>query len=254
MTKFSIIMATYNSEAFVEKALESFINQTYRGNYEIIVVDGGSKDNTVGILTRYGHKISKWISEPDRGIYDAWNKGIQLSSGEWILFVGSDDTLELEALENYSIFLNQLTEEVDYVSSKNVIVDANGSELRVKGWPWKWPFFLKEMTVAHPGSLHSKRLYERYGYYNTEFKIVGDYEFLLRPRNQLKTAFMDKVTLYMQEGGTSDSLKGVWEAYRASTITGQSSRIEAFINSAYVSAKFLFKKAFRRIGLNVHLK
>jgi hypothetical protein len=65
---------------------------------------------------------------------------------------------------------------------------------------------------------------------------------------------MDKVTLYMQEGGTSDSLKGVWEAYRASTITGQSSRIEAFINSAYVSAKFLFKKAFRRIGLNVHLK
>jgi len=254
MCKFSIIMATFNSEAFIHNALCSFINQTYDGDYEIIVVDGGSKDKTVEILGRYDENIIKWISEPDNGIYDAWNKGVKISKGDWILFVGSDDCLIATALKDYADFLLTLDQDIEYISSKNLIVDKNGLSIRVKGWKWEWPYFLKEMTVAHPGSLHSNKLYKKYGYYNTDFKIVGDYEFLLRAKNELKSAFMDKITVNMMEGGTSDTLAGIWEAFRASTETGKKPYLNAYFNSLYISLKFVVKSLFRKAGINFYLK
>lgn len=251
--KISIITASYNAEEFIERAIQSIVDQQY-DNMEYLIIDGGSKDGTVEIIKKYADKINYWISEPDKGIYDAWNKGLAKATGDWIMFLGCDDLLVPGALQYYSDFINQLPENIQYISSKNQIVDIHNNPIRIKGWPWKWPFFLKEMTVAHPGSLHAKKLFEAYGNFNTNYKIVGDYEFLLRPKEQLKTAFMDRITVVMQEGGASDSVAAIKEQYKASTLTGNYSTSKALLNASIVYAKFKSKKALRAAGINAYLR
>lgn len=251
--KISIITASYNAEAFIERAIQSVFSQGYR-DMEFLIIDGGSKDKTVEIIRKHANSISYWVSEPDNGIYDAWNKGLAKATGDWVMFLGCDDLLVPGALQDYSDFMDQLPGDVQYISSKNQMVDADHKPIRVKGWPWKWPFFLKEMTVAHPGSLHAKQLFETYGKFNTNYKIVGDYEFLLRPKGQLKTAFMDKVTVVMQEGGASDSVAAIKEQYKAATLTGNYPAGKALLNASVVFAKFKLKKALRAAGINAYLR
>jgi glycosyltransferase involved in cell wall biosynthesis len=297
-TTYSIIIATYNAAKYLETALQSVFSQT-SADYELILIDGGSKDETVEIIKKHQDRIAYWVSEPDQGIYDAWNKGIEQATGDWVLFIGSDDTLVPDALEAYSDFIKThhiitgskatligtevpeeskvgdtstiasdgeahvdavLTNneaagrEIEYISSKNQMLDLQGSPIRIKGWRWEWPLFLKEMTVCHPGSLHSKALFEKYGKYNIRYKIVGDYEFLLRPKNKLKAAFLDKVTVNMLEGGASESIKAVWEAYQATTETGRAERIPALLNAYLIIGKFKIKHALRAVGINAYLK
>lgn len=251
--KISIVTASYHAEAFIERAIQSIVGQEY-DNMEFIIIDGGSKDKTVELIKKYADRINYWASEPDKGIYDAWNKGLAKATGDWIMFLGCDDLLVPGALQNYSDFLDQLPNDIQYVSSKNQIVDMDNKPVRIKGWPWKWPFFLKEMTVAHPGSLHSRQLFETYGKFNTNYKIVGDYEFLLRPKEQLKTAFMDKITVVMQEGGASDSVAAIKEQYKAATLTGNYAVSKAMLNASIVYAKFKSKKALRAAGINAYLR
>lgn len=88
----TIITATYNSASVIERCSGSIANQTYR-NFEFIIVDAASTDGTVGRIKKHNNQISKWISEPDTGIYDAWNKGLELATGEWIAFLGSINEL-----------------------------------------------------------------------------------------------------------------------------------------------------------------
>jgi hypothetical protein len=114
--------------------------------------------------------------------------------------------------------------------------------------------FLKEMTIAHPGALHSKRLFEKYGNFNIDYKIVGDYEFLLRAKDLLKTLYIDKVTVIMSEGGTSDSVKAIKEHYKAVTTTGKDPKHLALLNAIIVYTKFKVKKIGRKIGLNLYLR
>ena len=93
---FTVITASFNSEKTIDKTIESLLNQNYT-NFEYIIIDGNSKDSTLEIIKSFEQKFKeknityKFISEPDKGIYDAWNKGIKLSDGEWISFLGSDD-------------------------------------------------------------------------------------------------------------------------------------------------------------------
>ncbi len=94
----SIITVVYNGEKYLKQAIESVINQTYK-NIEYIIIDGGSTDNTLNIIKNYHQNISKWVSEPDNGLYDAMNKGIKLATGELIGMVNSDDWSELTAVE-----------------------------------------------------------------------------------------------------------------------------------------------------------
>lgn len=252
--KFSIVIATYNAANYLEGAIQSIDSQNYR-DYELIIIDGGSNDNTVDIIKRHSDKIKFWISEPDNGIYDAWNKAVKISSGYWIMFLGSDDRLRSGALESYSTFLeNVIAGDLEYISSRIQMIDRKGNAVRIKGWAWEWPRFLTDMTVAHPGSLHSRSLFARYGLYNTKYKIVGDYELLLRPKSKLKSAYHDYITVDMLEGGTSDTIKGILEALKASIRTGGISPIHAYTSYGVVIIKFLVKGAFRRLGLNVYLK
>ena len=251
--KVSIITATFNSESTLEDCIKSIIDQGYK-NIEYIIIDGGSKDRTVDIINKYNGNITHWISEPDKGVYDAWNKGLKLSSGEWILFVGSDDVLYPDAIASYIDYISAQSEILDMVSSRIHITNKDNEVIRTFGWPWKWSVSKRVFTIAHPGAFHNKRLFEVYGDYNTSYRICGDYELLLRAGVSLKTAFMDKITLRMQIGGLSDSYKVYLEHFNVVVNTGKLSRITASYDFVKEYSKFLIKRVFRLFGINLALK
>ena len=253
--KYSIIIATYNAGKYLTEAIESALHSTHDST-ELILIDGGSKDDTLEIINKYNESISYWISEPDNGIYDAWNKGITKATGDWIMFIGADDRLLPKAINSYTSFIERHPERDSllYVSSRMQMVDQNGKLIRVKGWSWEWPKFLKETTVAHPGSLHSKKLFEKYGMFDTNYRSAGDFELLIRPKDQLKAAFMDEVTVVMQEGGISDGTIGIKEHCIAAIKTGGYSPFLAYKNAIWVFLKFKIRTTLRKYGINAYLK
>jgi len=225
MPTVTIITVVFNGDKNLEKTIESIIKQTYK-NIEYIIIDGGSTDRTLDILKKYEHAIDYWVSEPDAGIYDAWNKGLKLATGEWISFIGADDTYEINAIENYVNYINEIHHtQPEYVSSKVNLI-SNGKILRVIGEKWKWRKFKKYMNTAHVGSLHKRTIYEKYGTYNINYKICGDYELLLRPKNELRTSFINSVTANMYLGGISNQdLRTFEEAFTAKIQTAGRNRL-----------------------------
>jgi glycosyltransferase involved in cell wall biosynthesis len=249
----SLIIATYNVESTLQTCLDSVRFQV--GNsVEVIVIDGGSKDKTLSIINQNSSWLNFWISEPDQGIYDAWNKGLKVAKGDWIMFLGADDVLLEGSIEKYVRFIDSQPEPLEYISSRMKMIDKEGRLIRVKGLPWSWPRALRETVTAHPGSLHSKSLFEKYGNYNIDYKIVGDTELLLRAKGKLKYAFLDEITVAMQEGGASDSFRAIKERFTATVKTGGALRLEAFWYTFNVSSKFFLKKGLRKVGINLFLK
>ena len=216
----TIIMVVLNAQEFVEKTILSVLNQSYR-NVEFIVIDGGSSDQTVEIIRKYGKCIDHWRSEPDNGIYDAWNKGIALSSGEWIGFLGAGDYFNDYAISNYVDAIKKSGVELEYISSRITLLNTH-TPIRTVGVVWCWNKFKKYMCVAHVGSLHHRSLYEKLGVYDTSYRICGDYELLLRAGFSLKAAFLEKVTAFMPIGGVSNTDPAVFvESLRAKHETGK---------------------------------
>jgi glycosyltransferase involved in cell wall biosynthesis len=252
--KFTIITATFNAADCLNTLIAS-VKAQKNGNIEFIIIDGGSSDDTIKIIELNEQYIDYWITEPDKGIYDAWNKGVRFATGDWIMFLGADDELLPNALMLYENFLlGEGVSTSDIISSKVLMVDKNGKYIRTKGWNWSWPQFLYEMTIAHPGALHSNSFFKRYGTFDTNYKITGDYEMLLRPKKLLRAAFMNEVTVRMAEGGASDSIAAMYEHFNAAVKTGGRSAIKSRLNLYVVLVKFLIKKLARKAGLNLYLK
>lgn len=247
----SIIIATYNSAEYLEYCLDSIVGQTYQ-NFELIIIDGNSSDNTVEILKKYDKYIAYWVTEKDSGIYDAWNKGIRKARAEWIAFLGSDDGFYPDALENYSNYLKNIDPNVKYVSSKLNLTDKNRNVIKTLGLPWNWKGCRLQNVVAHPGSLHHRDLFEQYGLYDTKYRISADFEFLLRPGKSMKSAFMDKVTVKMQQGGISTFSSNVYiEHYTAAVTTGGLSPIVGKFFLNYQFFKFSIKSLIRKMGRKI---
>ncbi|MFV0330620.1 MAG: glycosyltransferase family 2 protein [Dysgonomonas sp.] len=235
---FSVIIATYNAENVLSTTLDSLKKQTCK-NFELIIIDGNSNDSTKNIITSNLDIVSSWISEPDNGIYDAWNKGIRMAKGEWICFIGAGDTLVPDALEKYAYFIHKLKDKVDYISAKIARTTENNTYTSDLGEPYTWKSLRKKMNVAHVGSLHNKNLFKEIGLYNTEYKIAADYELLLRKKGKLKAVFMDYVIGTMPIGGISFSVKALKEAAKAKRETGQISTFSIFYH--YIIGYILLK-------------
>ncbi|QMW01848.1 glycosyltransferase family 2 protein [Spirosoma foliorum] len=216
--KITIITAVYNAEKYLDSCISSILNQTYK-NFEYIIIDGGSTDSTLSIIKKYQNQLTHWVSEPDKGIYDAWNKGLAKASGDWIAFVGADDQLYPDALYSYvqHIVHHPNQNMLDFVSSRIELVNMDLSLIEVVGETWEWERFRHQMITWHVGTFHSKQLFIKYGFFDTEYKISGDYELLLRAKNQLVTSFIDKITAKMRVGGVSsvNLFKASSETYRA---------------------------------------
>ncbi len=206
--KLSIIIATYNSEKTLEKSLNSLFIQTYK-DFEIIIIDGNSNDKTLNIIKHFEEKFISinipffWISEVDSGIYNAWNKGIKLTKSNWISFLGSDDTYYPDALENYIKEIRNKTN-INYISSKVELINKNEEVVKLLKNPYNYKQLINYMDFAHVGSFHHKSLFEKFGFFNENYKICSDYDFFLKCGYNIKHAFLDKITAKMLNEGISN--------------------------------------------------
>ncbi|AFH93111.1 glycosyltransferase [Providencia stuartii MRSN 2154] len=205
--KVSIITATYNSSNTIIDTLKSLENQSYP-NIEYIVVDGASKDNTLEIVKKYSTKISKIISEPDKGIYDALNKGIDASTGDIIGFLHSDDIFAYSnAIEDLvNTLINEQSHaiyaDLEYVSKENT---SNVVRRWVSG-NYKHSNLKKGWMPPHPTFFMKRNLYKQYGSFDLNFKISADYDSLLRYLwlNNISVSYLPKVVTKMRVGGESN--------------------------------------------------
>lgn len=129
----SIIIATYNAGSTLESCLKSIIAQK-NDLIELLIIDGKSSDNTLKIVNAYRNQIDIFISEKDKGIYDAWNKGIVLANGQWIMFIGADDILYSDVLEGYIDFIRLNGDRVnrmDLITAKSEYVDLKGELIKI---------------------------------------------------------------------------------------------------------------------------
>lgn len=211
---FTIITATYNAENFLKSTIESISSQKFH-SYEWIIVDACSTDSTPKLIEDNLSVFSLYISEKDDGIYDAWNKGLSHSKGDWIIFIGAGDQLVNDALENYANLIHSLkiNDECNFISSKAEIVDKNYLSKKIIGREFVASEFIKYMSISHVGAMHHKSLFNEFGLFSKTFRSSSDYEFLLRCKDFIKPLFLNKITVKMLSGGMSESYKAVYETY-----------------------------------------
>lgn len=208
----TIITATFNAYEYLPRTIKSIRNLTY-DNIEWIIVDGGSKDGTVELILQNEDLIDYWISEADRGIPDAWNKGVLLARGDWVAFLGSGDSYHPYAIGTYINAISVSPTMPDLASSRVRFVNRDGSTLRVIGAPFRWAAFKRRMGIAHVGALHRRSLFAEYGLFDTSYSSAADYEFLMRCGENLNAIYLDDITADALIGGISNSYKSMYEGY-----------------------------------------
>lgn len=197
-----VVIAVLNGARTLRRCLESVIHQDLP--CELIVMDGGSTDETVSIVRAYGERIDHWESAPDRGISDAWNKALGRSKADWICFLGADDYFS-DSSSLSKIATQVDAPDVNFVSSRVALVNPAGECVRVVGEPWNWESMKKRQVIAHPGALHHQSLFQSHGTFNTRYRIAADYEFLLRAGHEVIPRFVSAVTVYMGNQGLSQT-------------------------------------------------
>jgi glycosyltransferase involved in cell wall biosynthesis len=212
--KVSIITVCYNSACTLQETIESVIAQTY-GPIEYIIVDGKSTDNTLEIIEKYKNRISHFVSEQDKGLYDAMNKGIALASGEIIGILNSDDVLAHEGV--VADIVKALDSNTDAVCSDVHIFKKQKENVirKYRCTSWKpWMFRIGHQP-PHPGFFVRKRCYEKYGTFDLQFRRAADFELLLRfiGVHKVNTKFLNYTSVLMRSGGSSQQgLKAISEA------------------------------------------
>jgi glycosyltransferase involved in cell wall biosynthesis len=201
----SVVVGVLNGGKYLEHMLDSFSRQSL-ARKEIVILDGGSSDNTVEILERRSSEIAFWRSEPDRGLYDAWNNSLAHCRGEYVGFVGCDDQFAddrvLERLADRAV----AAEFPDLVCSLNVLVDDDGRFIKVIGAPWDWHGMKRSMNLAHSCLLHRRQLFERHGAFEPDYRIGADYDFLLRLGPTARAAFVEQISVRVGANGMSHRL------------------------------------------------
>jgi len=205
--KVSIITVVFNSQATIKDAISSVLNQTYK-NLEYIIVDGGSTDGTLDRVGQYGNKISKIISEPDKGIYDAMNKGIKLASGDVIGILNSDDIYaDGGVIENVVNKMNDTGAALCY--GDLVYVDKDNTEKVIRNWKsgiYNEESFKKGWMPPHPTVFVKRWVYEKYGVFNLSLPIASDFEILFRlmGKHKIESCYIPRVLVKMRLGGESN--------------------------------------------------
>ena len=223
MLKVSIITAVLNNRKTIEECMQSIINQTYQ-HRECIVIDGGSTDGTMDLLKKYENRMTKIVSERDNGIYDAMNKGIKLATGDVIGILNSDDIYN-DATVIESVANAIMENSVDSCYGDLVYVDKNNPDKVIRYWKsciYRNGLFRSGWMPPHPTFFVKREVYEKYGCFNTDFKIAADYELMLRflERHKISTYYIPEVLIKMRMGGMSNrSLKNLFikssEDYKA---------------------------------------
>ena len=222
---FSIITVTYNAAQWLERTIQSVISQTYP-DIEYIIVDGGSTDGTINIITNYELRITKWISEPDKGLYDAMNKGLKLAAGDYVWFLNAGDRIHSE--NTIQEIVNQLSprhvdqseaewrhllfnsKEPDIIYGETEISDAQGNSLgmrRLKA-PEKltWKNFKMGMLVSHQSFIVKREIAEPY---DLQYHYAADFDWCIRCLKKTNNIFNTHLTLsnFLEAGYSSANRK-----------------------------------------------
>ena len=203
--KLSIITVTYNAGAVLEDTIQSVITQTYR-NVEYIIVDGGSKDHTLDIINRYREHIHTLVSEPDKGLYDAMNKGIRLATGDYLCFLNAGDELHEDDTLQLMVHSITGTELPDVLYGETAIVDEEGHFLRMRRLSapenLNWKSFKDGMLVCHQAFFPRRELAEPY---DLRYRFSADFDWCIRIMKKSHTLHNTHLTLidYLSEGMTT---------------------------------------------------
>lgn len=212
----SVVVAVKDGASSLQRSLDSIFSQR-DARFEVLVIDGGSKDGTVDILHQETARIAFWCSEPDTGIYSAWNKALRKARGDWICFLGADDRFHDErAMADMVSAASAVPPDVQVVYGQMNLVSRKGNCAETVGKPWSRcrADFLGGFMIPHPGTLHRRALFERHGEFDTSYLIAGDYEMLLRELVNGEAHFVDRIVVDMQLGGRSARPEGIWRALR----------------------------------------
>jgi len=237
--RITIITVCYNRKNTIEKAIKSVLSQNYH-DVEYIIVDGNSTDGTKEIISSYSDKITQFISEPDKGMYDAINKGLKLATGDVIGLMHSDDEFydkkaltRIAARFEYEPNIDGVYGDGVYVSNdmqERLIRDRIGGVFSIKKVKEGW-------LPLHPTVYLKKSIIDKHGLYNLDFKIASDTEFLLRYlyKYKIKMSYIDSYIVKMRMGGMSTSLK------RAFEVLQEDYKIYKFHGLAAIGTVFLKK-------------
>jgi len=202
---FSIITVTYNSRKFLAETMQSVVSQEY-SDFEYIIIDGGSTDGTLDILKGFAAKDARirWISEPDNGISDAFNKGLRLATGDVIGILNSDDTYAVGALGAVAAAF-AADPACDVVHGDMIRFQGDTPLYRLKPAPVDERVW-HDMPVNHPATFVRRQLYERVGLFDTGLKVAMDYDLVLRLyRAGCRFCYLERVLANMRYGGASDA-------------------------------------------------
>lgn len=227
----SVIVAVFNGSKTLQRCIDSVDKQSYP-NKELIIIDGGSSDGTVELIRQNDSRIGYRISEPDRGIYNAWNKGLAQAQGEWFCFLGADDCFcDSEVLTKVAHSLERVDPAHEIVYGQVKMVNTAGAEVDKLGAPWeqvKKNFYDGTYCLPTPGVFHRRSAFAKYGHFDEGFRIAGDYELQLRVlKSEGPIFFEGLVVSNMQQGGISSrpdsaviSLREMARAKRQNNLPG----------------------------------
>jgi glycosyltransferase involved in cell wall biosynthesis len=247
----SIITVTLNAAETLDRTIQSVINQTHNC-LEYIIIDGGSKDRTVDIIKKYNHRIDHWISEPDQGISDAFNKGISCAHGEIIGILNASDWYELDAALTITRVFKQRPD-VDVVCGwlqywrdgrRDYVFTSNPNQI------------MKEMTVNHPTMFVRRSVYEKLGTFRIDFRYAMDYEFVLRlVMAGVQVVSLDRILAHMQyEGLTSQNWKKTFAEVKRAKVEHLHKPLAAEGYYWLQCARFRVRLASERVGLDAVIR
>lgn len=207
--KISIVTVCYNSAKTIRDTIESVLSQTY-ADVEYIIVDGASTDGTIEIVDSYRNQVSKFISEPDHGIYDAMNKGIAAATGDVVGLLNSDDVYEHKDVLTDVVSSFSERSSADIIFGDVVFASPDNMNRVVRYYrsshfrPWKLRF---GWMPPHPATFVRREVYEKYGLYSLNYRIASDYEIFVRWMllNKLRYHYLDAVLVRMRTNGVSTS-------------------------------------------------
>ncbi|WP_298751674.1 glycosyltransferase family 2 protein [uncultured Arcobacter sp.] len=248
--KVSVVTVTYNAERYLNKTIKSIIEQDYP-NIEYIIIDGASSDNSVDTIKEYKENISYWISEPDFGIYDAMNKGIEKATGEWILFMNAGDTFFNSS--TITDFINNVNIDTELYNGAINFVDENKIT-------YKPPHGLEKVWVTvpcwHQASFIKTSLMKKCKY-SLEYKIAGDHDFYLKCFiNNNKFQFTNKIIANMLAGGLHKQQAKLAQIESIKIIANYAPNIDLVYDSTFyknfsikqpIDNKLLFSRQFSQL-------
>jgi glycosyltransferase involved in cell wall biosynthesis len=258
----SIIVAVRNGAGTLQRCLDSIAAQDIASR-ETIVVDGASTDGTRELLERNlrDGRIDAYVSEPDRGVYSAWNKGIRRARGRWICFLGCDDAFHdpgalralVKAAEETGAGSRVVYGRINRVTSGGILVETIGV-------PWEQARapFLGGVNIPHPGTLHHRDIFAERGDFDDSYRIAGDYHLLLGELPERAPVFVDRVVLDMGFGGMSSrpgtilvALREVARARRSRGLRTTPLRLRVALGVAWIGSlvhRLLGDRSYRRLA------